>query len=132
MVEMTKKNEIPDIALRIKQLRNARGWSQSVLAFHAKVTDGAIKMWETGKRFPRGKNLKNLAAALECTESDILDGFDTTKPISKTKIESKSDLILSIQSMLTSLDYDELKTIDASIGDLISLRGTNAKATTTK
>ena len=61
MIEMTRKDEIPEIAKRIRQLRKAKGWTQPKLAKEAKVTDGAVKMWETGKRFPRGANLKNLA-----------------------------------------------------------------------
>lgn len=135
MLEMTKKLEIPEIAMRIKQLRNDRGWTQSVLAFHAKVTDGAVKMWETGKRFPRGKNLKNLAEALKCTESDILEGFDVKRPISKKKEKSKAELITKIVTALPALDYSQLDSIslaiDAFSGNLDGLGDLESEASGT-
>lgn len=104
---MTRKDEIPEIAKRIKQLRKAKGWTQPKLAQEAKVTDGAVKMWETGKRFPRGANLRNLAAALGVPESSILD--DTPPPVRASELTSPDaqdfkDLI----AILPALDKHEI------------------------
>ena len=81
---MTKKQDIPDIALRIKQLRYLKNWSQSDLAEQAGVTLGAVGNWETGKRFPAGKNLTNLAHALGVSESDILQKF---QPLTESAVK---------------------------------------------
>ena len=117
MSEMTRKEEIPHISKRIKQLRKAKGWTQPELAKHAKVTDGAVKMWETGKRFPRGANLRNLASALGVSESDILDDqAPAPKPVQADR--DKNALILRIQSRLTALDENELRFVDGFIEDL--------------
>lgn len=128
---MIEKDEIPDISKRIKALREAKGLTQRDLAKLAKVTSPAIAFWETGKRFPRGKNLKNLAIALGCKESDILDGYDSANPILIKNEKSKSDLILEIQSRLTTLDESELRAVSSAIDDLPARPSLKPKATST-
>lgn len=99
---MTKKQELPHISKRIVELREARGLSQKDLGTLAGVTAPAITMWETGKRFPRGKNLQNLARALGVSESDILD--DVPAPIPKASYPNKDSLIVAIQRDLPTLN----------------------------
>lgn len=109
MIEMTKKPELPHYSKRIVELRDARGLSQKDLAALAFVTAPAITMWETGKRFPRGKNLKNLAAALGVSEASIMD---SSTPIQVEKpANDRANLILDIQSLLTTLDEGKLRSI---------------------
>jgi transcriptional regulator with XRE-family HTH domain len=70
---MTKKEDLPQYSKRIVALRERLELSQKDLGALAGVTAPAITMWETGKRFPRGKNLRRLAEALQVSESDLLD-----------------------------------------------------------
>lgn len=109
---MTKKQDLPHISKRIVELREARGLSQKDLGTLAGVTAPAITMWETGKRFPRGKNLKNLAKALGVPESAILD--DTAPPPVRPPESSPADkmsLIGSITMRLGFMDEDQLETV---------------------
>lgn len=114
---MTKKDDIPEISQRIRQLREQRDLSQRALAKLAGVTDAAITFWEGGKRFPRGKNLKNLAAALGVSESVILEGAEKPTPTTS----NKSGLILEIQDILRTLSESQLETLKASAENLKSL-----------
>lgn len=104
---MTKKQDLPHISRRIVELREAKNLSQKDLGLLAGVTAPAITMWETGKRFPRGKNLKNLAKALGVPESAILD--DTPPPVRASEVagpdaQDFKDLI----SILPALNKDEI------------------------
>jgi len=100
----------------IRKLRESLGWSRGKMSEISGVPERTIQDIETGvSKNPGLYTIKELL-----------------KHLPNYPDARKTDLILSIQSRLTSLDYDELKAIDASIGDLISLRVTNAKATTTK
>ena len=45
----------------IRQLRQARGWSQMDLALRLGVEQGTISAWELGRRVPRAKSLQRLA-----------------------------------------------------------------------
>lgn len=104
---MTKKDELPHISKRIVELRERKGLSQKDLGALAGVTAPAITMWETGKRFPRGKNLKNLAKALGVSESSILDP-NAPEALNST---DRATLILEIQSLLTRLSDDDLEVV---------------------
>nr|BFD63146.1 hypothetical protein BdHM001_18270 [Bdellovibrio sp. HM001] len=114
---MTKKDELPHISRRIIQLREARGLSQKDLGALAGVTAPAITMWETGKRFPRGKNLKALAKALGVSEASIMDP-DAPET---DRSSDRSTLILEIQDLLKSMSQEDLETLKASAENLITL-----------
>ena len=49
--------------LRIKEMRKARGWTQVDLAKRAGITQAALSLIESGKQFPSGETLLNLADA---------------------------------------------------------------------
>jgi|GEM_PF-2389472 len=114
---MTKKDDIPEIAQRIRQLREERRLSQRKLAELAHVTDAAVNMWETGKRFPRGRNLKNLAVALGVAESVILEGADRPTP-EMPQDKSRAQKILDLQTKLLTLSDDDFGAAEAVINNL--------------
>lgn len=114
---MIKEDEIPEIAKRLRELRKSNGLSQRELADRAGVTAPAITLWETGKRFPRGANLKRLAKALRVTESYILDGPNSqneeNRPVDPTELQ---ELI----RILGRLDRASIRTLLADARDLLS------------
>lgn len=107
---MTKKDELPQYSKRIIALRERLGLSQKDLGLLANVTAPAITMWETGKRFPRGKNLRKLAEALQVSEAAIVDdSVPMPAPIERNK--NKSQLIGDIVALLPALNKDQLGNI---------------------
>jgi transcriptional regulator with XRE-family HTH domain len=52
------------LAERVKELREARGWSQGQLAEKAGFDSGYISLIEAGKRVPKLENRRKLADAL--------------------------------------------------------------------
>lgn len=51
--------------LSIKEAREAKGWTQEVLARRVRVTRLTISYWENGRRTPRPKRWARIARALE-------------------------------------------------------------------
>lgn len=60
--------------MNIKEWRKKRGLTQERLAELVDVNVNTIIRWEKGIHTPRTDDLKKLASALECTESDLLNG----------------------------------------------------------
>lgn len=58
--------------LRIRELRKAKGMSQTELANAVNVSLRSIGSWERGENTPDAEQIFNLAKALECTPNDIL------------------------------------------------------------
>jgi transcriptional regulator with XRE-family HTH domain len=61
----------------LRRLREAKNWSQSVLAEKAEISVGSVKMWETGQRWPRPEHFDSLASALGCSPFDLIADPDT-------------------------------------------------------
>lgn len=59
----------------IRHHRNARGWSQEELAHEAGVHRTYVSSLERGRRNPTITILHKLAAAMEMTVSDMLEGL---------------------------------------------------------
>ena len=55
----------------IKELREARGWTQTDLAVHAGVSIAAVSNWETGRNQPQIRQLREVARALGVASDDI-------------------------------------------------------------
>lgn len=65
----------PQIGLRLKQLREARGLTQEKLGALADVTGGYISQIERGEKVNPGiKTLEKLAKALGVSIHDLLNG----------------------------------------------------------
>jgi transcriptional regulator with XRE-family HTH domain len=57
--------------LEVKQLRLAREWNQTELAFHAGLAPSVISEIENGKRDPSARTLRKLAEALKVDVADL-------------------------------------------------------------
>lgn len=58
---------------RIKELRQARGWTQEHLAMLAGTNKGYISQLESGKREPSTETLRSLAAAFEVEAAQMIE-----------------------------------------------------------
>ena len=64
---------IKRMAKRLKQLRNAKGWTQAELAAKAGVSRVHVARLETAKMEPTLGVLEKLAKALKVTVGDLVD-----------------------------------------------------------
>ncbi|WP_390253077.1 helix-turn-helix domain-containing protein [Vibrio parahaemolyticus] len=69
------------IGIRIKELRNLRGFSQDELAHKLNLTKSTISQWELGKAYPKRKNIIQLS-----------DFFDVAVEFLEHGIRSESEL----------------------------------------
>lgn len=60
--------------LFIAELRHAKGWTQTQLAQQLGVTDKAVSRWETGRGFPDVGILLPLAATLDISVIELING----------------------------------------------------------
>ncbi len=67
--------------LRVKELREAKGWNQTVLAYHARVSPSQVSLIETGKRNPTATTLKGIADALGVEVGDLFPKVQATLPL---------------------------------------------------
>lgn len=58
---------------RIKEHRNARGWTQDHLAALSGTSKGFISQLESGKRDPSAETLRSLAAAFDIDVTEMID-----------------------------------------------------------
>jgi transcriptional regulator with XRE-family HTH domain len=63
----------------VKDLREAEGWTQNQLAFHAGLATSVVSQVENGKRDPSASTLKKLAEALGVNVSDLFRGEEAPK-----------------------------------------------------
>jgi len=85
---MHTEQEIKEtIALRLRELRLEKGWSQDKLAKEAGLTTVGYGDIERGNGTPLVSSLARIAAALGCTLNDILpmNGLAPKKPASGRK-----------------------------------------------
>lgn len=71
----------------IAEARKEKGLTQLKLAERLNITDRAVSKWERGKAFPDVSLLKPLAAELELTVSELLDGQRKAEPITVSESE---------------------------------------------
>lgn len=70
---VAKPNVSADTGLRIRQMREARGWTQQELAQKAGVSRPAVTQWESGKtKDPKRGSLLGIAHAFGVTVEDLI------------------------------------------------------------
>lgn len=94
MIIKFKKMDNQNLAIKIKDLRNRKGFSQEQLSEESKLSIRTIQRIEKGVSIPRGDTLVKLSNALGVTPDDILDW---------TKTEDKGYLTLLNLSALASV-----------------------------
>jgi transcriptional regulator with XRE-family HTH domain len=68
------------ISYRIKELREARGWSQADLAERCGTTQQAIQRYESGAREPKTSAIAAMSRAFNVTVSYVLGLDDDPEP----------------------------------------------------
>jgi transcriptional regulator with XRE-family HTH domain len=106
------------IGLRIKDARDALGWSQEDLAHRIGVTPETISGWESEERDPRSNRILTLAGVLGVSAHWLLDGNaefapdDSTNPAAaaraqlqsvRMKINELTQLVSDIEAQLDQL-----------------------------
>lgn len=90
-------NSKTPIHLKLKELREAHGYSQSDLADEINISRQAISNWETGKTFP---DINNLAILCRLYNTSLDQLFDiSTSGTTESKHETKVDDINSSSKM---------------------------------
>jgi transcriptional regulator with XRE-family HTH domain len=57
--------------LRVKELRDEKGWNQTILGYHAELSPSEISLIENGKRNPSATTLQRIATALGVEVGDL-------------------------------------------------------------
>lgn len=73
--------------LRIRELRKAKGLSQTELATMLGVSLRTVGSWERGENSPDAEQVFNCARALDCTPNDILGWTKPTLTDSEQKVK---------------------------------------------
>ena len=73
------------LGAKIRRLREARGWTQEILATNAGVNRSTLASWEKGTRPPIHK-LTKLAAALDLPTRKILEGVATASRMAESRV----------------------------------------------
>lgn len=75
--------------LRIKEAREARGWTQEQLAIELNTTQQTVQRWETGQTDPKSSVIKEISRILGITVSFIMniDNADEAETLSNDERE---------------------------------------------
>lgn len=66
--------------LRVRELREERGWNQTILGYHAGLSASQISLIETGKRNPSAETLQGIATALGVEVGDLFPKAPAPSP----------------------------------------------------
>ncbi len=100
--------------LRIKELRLARGWTQSQLAELAGTDKGYISQLENGKRDPSAETLRSLAAAFEIEAAHM---FEPSTPTGAATMR-----LLSVFEQLSAEDQETVQRLAERLAKTTDLR----------
>lgn len=67
------------MSIRIKEIRQSKGWSQNRLAKESGVSQSFIHALEAGEKSPTTRTLAKLAKALSVSISELLGELDNPK-----------------------------------------------------
>lgn len=82
------------IAERIKELRQARGWTQADLARRLSITRNGVNSWEQGLSTPSPASLVDLAR-LFSVSMDYLLGVEPLNTVNVTGLDERDVAILA-------------------------------------
>lgn len=82
------------IAERIKELRQARGWTQADLARRLSITRNGVNSWEQGLSTPSPASLVDLAR-LFSVSTDYLLGVERLNTVNVTGLDERDVAILA-------------------------------------
>src|SRR4051812_12541965 len=90
--------------LRIKELREGKGWNQTVLAYHSGLSPSQISLIETGKRNPSATTLKGIADALGVEVGDLFPKADAPSSPPKEVLEERRIVFDTAAQMLEEIN----------------------------
>lgn len=100
---------------RLKNRRNALGWSQVDLAFHSGVSERAIAGYESAGNQPSGSRLEKLSVALGVSTAWLLGGEEP-----KAGAERKeTSLAAPAGEKPSPFSWMELATLEKTLADLV-------------
>lgn len=95
--------------LRIKQLREERGWSQRALALKINANPKTVNFWERGSSVPSAEFVIALADIFECTADYLLGREDDIGAVNVQRELSEDEReFLSAYSSLGKAERREL------------------------
>ena len=111
--------------LNVRRLVDKDGRDLQAIADSCGISMSMLSQLKAGSTGYSAKTVENLCNGLKCNPAELFYSPDDL-------FESKSDLILSIQARLTTLNHDELSLIVTIIDDLVVGRPLNLKTTVAK
>lgn len=111
--------------LRVRELREERGWNQTVLGYHSGLSTSQISLIETGKRNPSAETLQGIATALGVEVGDLFPKVLSPQPereaaagepvdyrqlyfdLGRRELEIAEDALQNSSEALGTEDYDE-------------------------
>ncbi len=118
-----------NLAIKIKDLRNRKGFSQEQLSEEAKLSLRTIQRIEKGESIPRGDTLIKLTQALGVTPDDLLEwtdiedkGYLTLLNLSSISILIQPLLGIIIPLVMWILKREKIKLVDDTGKELISFQ----------
>lgn len=118
-----------NLAIKIKDLRNRKGFSQEQLSEESKLSLRTIQRIEKGESIPRGDTLIKLTQALGVTPDDLLEwtdiedkGYLTLLNLSAISILIQPFLGIIIPLVMWILKREKIKLVDDTGKKLISFQ----------
>ena len=104
---------------RIREAREASGFSQEDLGDAIKLTRSSVSLWEKGRSIPEDENLQLLAEVLKTTPEYLLTGKGKP-PVYKREQDNgyRRDMIMRMTRLINTGKFDEL--LDTRVEQLIS------------
>lgn len=108
----------------IRELHEAKGWSQDMLAKEAGIDPKTLSNWMQGGN-ARLSNIALVAEALDVPPSRLIHGHDPDPlPSTPYPILKKSRVQVELKLLLDFASFDELRDLDALLPRLRELTGT--------
>ena len=133
---VTKSNDTADstkgdIAMRLRETRNARELSQTALADKSGISRSSIVHYENANAVPGGLELLKLAKALGVSPNRILTGSDTFEESDAVEhvlaVENESIRVVRMALLMQSLDRDTRERVSALIVDMVRQRKSDSE-----
>lgn len=94
LVDVKNEDKVTIIGQRVKELREAKGWSTAQLAILINKSKATVVHYETSNRYPQIKDANKLAEVLD-TSVDYLTGMTDhpTPPLTAKEAQGLAELI---------------------------------------
>lgn len=85
--------------LRIKEAREARGWTQEQLAIEMDTTQQTIQRWESGQTDPKASIIKDMSRILGITVSFIMNAETDKSSESQVLSDDEQELLKAYRTL---------------------------------